>query len=117
MNIDKNNPASSCDIAKLQEYVGDHFNGSMPIDYLDFLKQSDGAQIENAYLFSALDVTSLNDEFSYNNQVRIGDIGKSDDLVFSFHNSQFEVVTMGHADEVIATFNDFHGLIEYLMAE
>ncbi|MGJ8621113.1 MAG: hypothetical protein ACSHWN_12355 [Methylophilaceae bacterium] len=117
MDIEINTSASTDDIAILQGYVKNRFNNRMPEDYEDFLKQSDGVQIENVYFFSALDVTLLNEDFSYKDKIRIGDKGNIDDLVFSFHSSRYEVITMGHADEVIATFNDIQSLINYLKKE
>jgi hypothetical protein len=111
MEIYKNTCASSNDIAGLQGYVKKRFNGSMPEDYIDFLKQSDGLQIENIYLFSALDVMLLNEDFSYEYKIRIGDKGNIDDLVFSFQYHRYEVITMGYVDEIIASFGNFQGLI------
>ena len=112
-----NTSASSYDIASLQGYAKKRFNGLMPDDYVDFLKQSDGVQIDNVYFFSARDVTLLNEDFSYKDKIRIGDNGNIDDLVFSFDSSQYEVITMGYADEIIASFDDLESLIKYIKKE
>jgi hypothetical protein len=110
-------PVSAVDLEQLQEYARIALGQTLPQDYVSFLNQSDGLQVENALFMAASDVAPTNLDSPIDFRIRVGSAGNLDDFFFDVRIRKFVIAPMGHPDETHSLHDTFWDLLKCVLKE
>jgi hypothetical protein len=109
--------AGAVAIREMQECAERHLGAPLPDAYVEFLKITNGAQLNCAYFKSAEHLVAENLVVPRPEIIVLGNAGNIDEFVFDLRRKKFHTIAMGCQDHIRASFDSFYEMLMTVMEE
>lgn len=113
----QNDGATERDLSAIQVSAAENLALALPEDYLRFLRQSNGMQIENVSFEGTDTLIDHNLAVGYCDMIAVGHDGNVVEYLFKGAQKRYFAVAFGHPEEVIASFDNFENVVAYVIAQ
>lgn len=113
----QNDGATEKDLSAVKVSAAENLGLALPEDYLRFLRQSNGIQIENVSFEGTDNLIDHNLVVGYSGMIAVGYDGNVVEYLFKGAQKQYFAVSFGHPEEIIASFDNFENLIAYVLTQ
>lgn len=113
-------PLSTDELKSLGDELRQRLGEEIPLGYRSLLAQTNGVQINNAYInegktFLEENIQLRTPPSPYADYLALGYQGNVDRYVFNKRKGRFEVTNFFHPNEVFETFESLEALLAYLL--
>jgi hypothetical protein len=89
----------------------------VPEEYVEFLKLTNGAQLNGAYFKSAENLVAENLDVPRSEIIVLGNEGNMVEFVFDRRDEKFHTIAMGFHDDIRSSFDSFQDMLLTVMKE